>query len=200
MSRELLLGPQLEALAERGYAVVGASAPGEYVGALEARGIRHFPLRHATRRMAPREDVAAVFELSSLFRRLRPAIVHTHNPKQGLYGRVAARAARVQVVVNTVHGLYALPEDRFAKRAVVHGLERVAAACSDAELLQNEEDLPTLRRLGIPESRLTILGNGIDLTRFDRARFDAGEIAVARAEMGATSDDDVIVGAVGRLV
>ena len=83
MSLELLLGPQLEALAERGYAVVGASAPGEYVGALEARGIRHFPLRHATRRMAPREDVAAVFELSSLFRRLRPAIVSTYGDEVG---------------------------------------------------------------------------------------------------------------------
>ena len=134
--------------------------------------MRHIPLEHATRRMAPIEDARALFELVARFRALRPAVVHTHNPKPGLYGRFAARMTRVPVVVNTVHGLYALPEDRLAKRALVYGLERVAAACSDAELLQNPEDLPTLRRLGVPEARLTILGNGIDLTRFDPARID----------------------------
>src|SRR5262249_12638061 len=112
----------------------------------------------------------------------------------------AARVARVPVVVNTVHGLYALPEDRFAKRAVVYSLERIAATCSDAELLQNEEDLPTLRRLGIPESRLTILGNGIDLDRFDPARFSDADVQAARKELGAEEPGDVVVGAVGRLV
>ena len=53
--------------------------------------------------------------------------MHTHNPKPGLYGRFAARLAGVPAVVNTVHGLYALPEDPFAKRAFVYGLERIAA-------------------------------------------------------------------------
>jgi glycosyltransferase involved in cell wall biosynthesis len=200
MSLELLLGSQLEQLLTRGFDVIGASAPGPYVAALRQRGVNHVPLRHATRRMAPLEDARALAELYGLFRELRPDIVHTHNPKPGLYGRLAARAARVPVVVNTVHGLYALPEDRLAKRAAVYGLERIAAACSDAELLQNEEDLPTLRRLGVPEARLTILGNGIDLERFDPDRLTAADVAAARAELGATSPTDVVVGAVGRLV
>jgi glycosyltransferase involved in cell wall biosynthesis len=167
MSLELLLGPQLEAFARAGYEVIGASAPGPYVEALTRRGITHVPLAHATRSMAPLEDGRALLELGRLFRRMRPDIVHTHNPKPGLYGRLAARLARVPVVVNTVHGLYALPEDPWPKRAIVYGLERVAAACSDAELLQNPEDVPTLRRLRVPAARLTVLGNGIDLQRFD---------------------------------
>jgi glycosyltransferase involved in cell wall biosynthesis len=200
MSLEWLLGPQLEALVARGYDVVGASAPGPYVPQLAARGIRHIPLQHATRRVAPGEDARALVELVRCFRELEPDVVHTHNPKPGLYGRIAARIARVPVVVNTVHGLYALPEDRFAKRAVVYSLERIAATCSDAELLQNEEDLPTLRRLGVPEARITILGNGIDLDRFDPARFTDAEVEAARKEMGTEGPDDVVVGAVGRLV
>jgi glycosyltransferase involved in cell wall biosynthesis len=200
MSLELLLGPQLEAFQRAGYRVIGASAPGSYVEALERRGVHHEPLAHATRSMAPIEDARALRELVRLFRRLRPSIVHTHNPKPGLYGRVAARLARVPVVVNTVHGLYALPEDPWPKRLVVYGLERVAAACSHQELLQNPEDLPTLRRLRVPAARLAVLGNGIDLERFDPARISAAERAAARVEMGAGSDDDVVVGLVGRLV
>lgn len=200
MSLELLLGPQLEAIRRAGYDVVGVSAPGPYVEALARRGIPHIPLAHATRAMAPAEDARALAELVALFRRMRPSIVHTHTPKAGIYGRLAARLARVPVVVNTVHGLYALPGDPWPKRAVVYGLERLAAACSQAELLVSPEDQATLRRLRVPADRLTVLGNGIDLERFDPRTVPAGDRAAARRELGATADDDVVVGLVGRLV
>jgi glycosyltransferase involved in cell wall biosynthesis len=198
ISLELLIGPQLSAFVEAGYEVIGLSAPGPFVPQVEARGVRHIPLQNATRAMAPHRDAAALVELYRLFRELRPDIVHTHNPKPGLYGRIAARLARVPVVVNTVHGLYAMPTDRFAKRAVVYGLERIAATCSQAELVQNPEDIPVLRRLRIPEERLTLLGNGVDLGRFSPAGREADRAAL-RAEWG-IAPDAVVVGAVGRLV
>lgn len=194
-----LLGPQLSAFRDAGYEVIGASAPGAYVGRVEAHGVRHIALRHATRRWAPLEDVQALFELWRLFRRLRPDIVHTHNPKPGIYGRIAARLAGVPVVVNTVHGLYALPDDRAAKRIPVYALERIAALCSDAELVQGPEDLETLASIGVPRHKLTLLGNGIDLTRFDPDAVSADERAAVRAAMGASADD-VVCGVVGRLV
>ncbi|MCU0268923.1 MAG: glycosyltransferase family 4 protein [Acidimicrobiales bacterium] len=199
MSLDWLLGPQLRAFAAAGYEVIGMSAPGPHVPALAEAGIRHVVVRNATRSMDPRRDVAALAELRQRFRELRPTIVHTHNPKPGLYGRLAARAAGVPVVVNTVHGLYALPEDRLAKRTVVYGLERLAATCSHAELLQNPEDLPVLTRLGVPRDRLTVLGNGVDLDRFDPSRVPPGAAARLRAELG-ISPDEVVVGLVGRLV
>jgi glycosyltransferase involved in cell wall biosynthesis len=105
----------------------------------------------------------------------------------------------VPAVVNTVHGLYALPEDRWAKRAVVYSLERVASRCSDAELLQNVEDLPVLERLGVPRRKLRVLGNGIDLDRFAPGRVDAARVDVLRKEFGA-EPGDVVCGIVGRLV
>jgi glycosyltransferase involved in cell wall biosynthesis len=200
ISLEYLLGPQLEAFAAGGFEVVGISAPGPYVDALEARGIRHVPLQHATRAFAPVHDARALAELVGVFRSLRPAIVHTHNPKPGLYGRVAARVARVPVIVNTVHGLYAQPQDRWTKRAAVYSLERLAATCSHAELVQNPEDVETLARLGVPRRKLALLGNGIDLTRFDPATVSADDACAARAELGACGPDDVVVGLVGRLV
>ncbi len=198
MSLALLLGPQLQAFAAAGYEVIGASAPGPYVEALARDGIRHVAVHNATRAMALRRDVAALRELHRLFRDLRPDIVHTHNPKPGVYGRLTAKAARVPVIVNTVHGLYALPEYPLAKRTVVYALERVASTCSDAELVQNPDDLETLARLRVPRRKLHLLGNGIDLARFDPDRLRPQRAAV-RAELG-LDDDAVVVGAVGRLV
>ncbi len=197
MSLDLLLKPQLLAFAAAGYEVVGVSAPGPYVADLEAAGIRHLPVASATRSMDPRRDLAFARDLYRLFRAERPAIVHLHNPKPGWFGRPAARAARVPVVVNTVHGLYATPEDRWPRRAVVHALERAAAACSDAELLQSAEDLPVLRRLRVPADRIQVLGNGIDLGRFGPPT-PTDRVAL-RAELG-LADHEVAVGVVARLV
>jgi glycosyltransferase involved in cell wall biosynthesis len=194
-----LLGPQLAAFGDAGYEVIGVSAPGPYVPRLEELGVQHVPLKNATRSVAPTKDLSALFELRGLFRELRPDIVHTHNPKPGVYGRIAARMARVPIVVNTVHGLYAQPGDAWTRRSLVYGLERVAAKCSDAELLQNIEDLPVLRRLGVPEEKLHVLGNGVDLDHFDARRTAPGTRTALRAEWG-VPDDAVVCGVVGRLV
>ncbi len=198
MSLALLLGPQLRAFAEAGMEVIGVSAPGPFVPQLESWGIRHEPLRHATRAMAVGQDVMALAELWRLFRRLRPDIVHTHNPKPGLYGRVAARAAGVPGVVNTVHGLYASPEDRVSRRAAVYALERAASLCSGAELVQNAEDLHVLSRLGVPSHKLVLLGNGVDLQRF-RPEGSEQVRRQAREDLGVDADA-VVVGTVARLV
>jgi glycosyltransferase involved in cell wall biosynthesis len=198
MSLVLLLGPQLRAFADAGMEVVGVSAPGPFVAQLESWGIRHEPLRHATRSRALGHDALALAELWRVFRRLKPDIVHTHNPKPGLYGRVAARAAGVPGVVNTVHGLYASPDDRRVLRSVVYTLERAASLCSGAELVQNPEDFEVLTRLGIPREKLVLLGNGVDLQRFRPAPDDDARKR-ARARLG-VDVDAVVVGTVARLV
>jgi glycosyltransferase involved in cell wall biosynthesis/ribosomal protein S18 acetylase RimI-like enzyme len=197
--RYLLLG-QLRRLAAEGYEVTGISAPGPNAAALEAAGIRFLPWRNATRAWNPVADVRALVELVSLLRRERFDLLHTHNPKPGVIGRLAARLARVPLVVNTVHGLYATPQDRLRKRAPVLGLEWLAARCSDLELYQSEEDLRWARRMRlVPAGRGQLLGNGTDLERFDPALVGPERAAQLRRGLG-IPEDALVVGTVGRLV
>ena len=198
ISLELLLGPQLQLFVDAGYEVIGISAPGPFVSAIEARGIRHIALEGATRSMSLSSDVRALGNLVQIFRELAPDIVHTHNPKPGVYGRIAGRIARVPVVVNTVHGLYAQPTDSLKKRLVVYALERLASTCSDAELVQNPEDVATLRKLLVSQSKITVLGNGVDLNRFT-ATPECDVRSQLRLELG-LPDSAVVFGAIGRLV
>jgi glycosyltransferase involved in cell wall biosynthesis/ribosomal protein S18 acetylase RimI-like enzyme len=196
--RYLLLG-QLRRLRDEGYEVTGISAPGPHAAAVEAAGIRHLAWRNATRSWNLRADLLAAVELWRLLRRERFDLLHTHNPKPGVIGRVAARLAGVPVV-NTVHGLYATPEDRLRKRAAVLGLEGLAARCSLLELYQSEEDLRWARRIRlVPAGRSELLGNGTDLQRFDPDRVGADRVAGLRRELGLPADA-LVVGAVGRLV
>jgi glycosyltransferase involved in cell wall biosynthesis/ribosomal protein S18 acetylase RimI-like enzyme len=197
--RYLLLG-QLRRLAAEGHEVTGISAPGPHAAALEAAGIRFVPWRNATRSWDPVADVRALAELVGLLRRGRFDLVHTHNPKPGVLGRVAARLAGVPLVVNTVHGLYATPEDRLGRRAAVLGLEWLAGRCSDLELYQSEEDLRWARRLRLArKGRSHLLGNGTDLAHFDPALVPPERVAALRRELGLPADA-LVVGAVGRLV
>ncbi|MGH8973178.1 MAG: glycosyltransferase, partial [Acidimicrobiia bacterium] len=63
--------------------------------------------------------------------------------------------------------------------------------------IQNPEDLETLARLGVPRRKLRLLGNGVDLDRFRPQPAAVRQAVRAELEVG---DDEVVVGAVGRLV
>jgi glycosyltransferase involved in cell wall biosynthesis/ribosomal protein S18 acetylase RimI-like enzyme len=200
LTHRFLLLPQLRRLRAEGYDVTAISAPGPHAAALEAEGIRHVPLRSATRAWDPAADLRLLKELYDLFRRERFDLVHTHNPKPGVIGRPAARAAGVPVVVNTVHGFYATPTDPARRRVPVMALERAAARFSDLELYQSAEDLRWAVRSGlVPASRARYVGNGIDLRRFDPDRVSADRTAELRTELG-IPDGTLVVGTVGRLV
>ncbi len=80
--------------------------------------------------IAPRHDIAAVRQMVRLFRRLRPDVVHTHQSKAGVLGRIAARLARAPVII---HGVHILPwvQIRQSKRLIYLIAERFCARFTD---------------------------------------------------------------------
>lgn len=195
-----LLWPQLHAITEQGWEAIGISADGACSDELRAAGINHVVLNSSTRGMNVVADARAALELWRILKRERVDVLHTHNPKPGLYGRIIGRLAGVPVVVNTVHGLYATEQDRMLKRLVIYALEAVASRFSDAELIQSREDMQLIRRLRIaPARKLRLLGNGVDLARFDPRAVTEQRRRELRTEFGA-ADDQIVVGMVGRLV
>lgn len=196
--RYLLLN-QLERIRDEGYDVVGVSAAGPDVTTIEARGIRHFAVP-MTRRFTPIADLRTLVALARLMRRERFDIVHTHTPKAGLLGQLAARLSGVPVVVNTLHGFYFHDGTKPLPRRFYIWTEKVAATCSDVILSQNKEDMATAieERIAAPEL-LKWLGNGIDLARFDPRTVSGNTLDRLRAGIGIPRGASVI-GFVGRLV
>ena len=94
LSVRLLFASQLKHLKARGFDMTAISAGGEDIGAAQLDGIRHIQVAF-TRRMNPVRDIFATWQLWRIFRRERFAIVHTHQPKPGLFGQLAARLAGV---------------------------------------------------------------------------------------------------------
>ncbi len=198
MSLWFLVRPQLQGARDQGWEAIGISAPGPWVDALAAEGVRHLPLHSSTRSASVTADLRAARELWRALRRERVTVLHTHNPKPGLYGRIVGRLAGVPIVVNTVHGLYATETDALPKRLLVYALEAIAARFSDGELYQNPEDLALMQRWHLTR-HAQLLGNGVDLVRFHPTADDDATRVALRAELG-LAPDVVVVGTVGRLV
>ncbi len=198
ISLRLLLQRQLQSLQTAGYEVVGISSPGGNVPEIEAAGIPHLALP-MSRNFTPLADIRSLLSLISLLRREGFTVVHTHTPKAGLLGQIAARLVKVPVIVNTVHGFYFHEHMPPRARRFYVAVEKIAAWCSDAILSQNGEDLQTAIREHIcPAERIAHLGNGIDLTAFDPDRIDPATEAALRARLRLPVGTPV-VGFVGRL-
>ena len=82
-------------------------------------------LSSLARRVHVLADLVAFVELVQLFRRLRPAIVHTHSSKAGILGRWAAWCARVPVIIHTIHGYGITPVQPPWLRRILILLERM---------------------------------------------------------------------------
>lgn len=81
--------------------------------------------------ISPVNDVKAVRDIAALFRELKPDIVHTHQSKAGILGRVAARLANVPIIV---HGVHILPFVNVGKAQtmIYVGAEKICARFTDA--------------------------------------------------------------------
>lgn len=133
-------------------------------------------------------DPALVPKLYRLFRRERPDVVHTHAWGTLIEGMVAARAARVPVLVHGEHGtLETRGRNIWIQRLAWSRVDRVLAV-SDA--LADR----MAATIDFPVSRITVIRNGVDLERFGRHSRDA-----ARRAIGVTPTA-FVVGTVGRLV
>jgi glycosyltransferase involved in cell wall biosynthesis len=193
-----MLLSQLVSLRLAGYHVTGISAPGAAFAALGAVGIGHISVP-MTRRLTPLTDLASLWHLYRVIRRGHFTIVHTHTPKAGLIGQLAARFAGVPVIVNTVHGYYFHEHMHPIARRFYIALEKIASRCSDVILSQNAEDIQTAVTEGICQpQKLKFLGNGIDLRLFDPERVSTADNLRCRQKLGIAPDAPV-VGFAGRL-
>jgi glycosyltransferase involved in cell wall biosynthesis len=78
-------------------------AEGDFL-ALRAPDLPFTRVEHLGRSPDALADVRALRQLTREMRLFQPHVVHTHTAKAGVLGRLAARMARVPVVVHTFHG------------------------------------------------------------------------------------------------
>ncbi len=121
-----------------------------------------------------RSDLRSAVSLRGVFASLRPDVVHCFDTKPAIFGRLAALAARVPVVLATLPGLgglYAYDTPRVRRRRwVFDRLQSVASELSSWTVFQNRDDRALLVDKGVvPAGRSGVIdGSGVDPKRFRR--------------------------------
>ena len=161
------------ALRDTGFDPLLISPPGEYGARLRALGFDWRPVAMDRRSLNPLRELALLAQLTRLFRRERPALVHGFTVKCAVYGSLAARMAGVPARISALTGLGQVftGNDPRAKilRPVVRGLLRVALGGPKSLLiLQNPDDAAEIARSGLIASERVrlIRGSGVDCRCF----------------------------------
>lgn len=192
------LAPFWRPLLDRGWEVTFITPDGPHVEPGREAGLRWLPLA-LQRRIHVASDIAGTVQLASYFLRDRYDIVHTHNIKAGHLGRVVAALTRVPIVVHTIHGMAYSMQTPPLKRTAHAVLEKIACLGCDMVFSQSREDRDTcVRTRVIDPERVVVIGNGIDLSRFDPEKLVQRRDDVRR-ELG-IGPDEIVFFSAGRLI
>ena len=203
LSLKVLLKGQLRFMASNGFDVKGVSSEGEELREVhENEGIAVEAIT-MSRKITPFQDLKSLWEMWNFLRKEKPQIVHTHTPKAGIIGMLAARLAGVPHRLHTVAGL-PLMEATGTKRKILNFVEKLTYS-SATRVYPNSKGLYDfiLQNNFTQSNKLKIIANGssngIDTTFFSPDQVTELERVTLREKLNIQPDDFVFV-FVGRIV
>lgn len=156
-----------------------------------------------SRSLNPLVDLWDLFHTIRLIRKLKPDIVHTHSPKAGIVGMLAAWLCRVPVRIHTIAGL-PLTETSGFKRKLLVAVERLTYNLATQVWPNSNEQKKFIFEQGIYSKRdkIKVIGkggsNGIDLDYFQKTKSLQAEAQTFRKEHQ-INETDIVLSFVGRL-
>jgi glycosyltransferase involved in cell wall biosynthesis len=202
ISLRYLLRGQLKHFSSLGYDVLAVSADGPDIAPfVEEEEVPHKVI-HMSRAITPFQDLQSIWRLYRLLRKEKPDIIHSHTPKAGLIGMIAAYLARVPVRVHTVAGL-PLMETQGIKRKVLIAVEKITYYFASKVFLNSVALEAFIKSEYYDRPDKTVLiangsSNGIDVHYFKRTEELERQAAGIRADALINPNDKVAV-FVGRI-
>ena len=203
LSLKLLLAGQMNYTKAQGWDVIMVSSDGREISqAIKNEGVQH-EIIPFTRKITPFEDLKCIWLLIQLFKREKPDIVHTHTPKAGLLGMIAANLAGVTIRIHTLAGIPAMAAEG-RKKTLLESVEKWTYS-NAREVWPNSPGLRkfVLQKELCSECKLKIVGkgssNGVDLEKFSRNFLIENHLVAATMWITPVEDDFIIL-SVGRLV
>jgi sugar transferase (PEP-CTERM/EpsH1 system associated) len=129
-------------------------------------------------------------KLRKIFTEIDPDVVHTHNYYSGLYGILGAKTIKKTKIVHGEHGNHELSSP-FKRKFIKH-----LYSMADKVLTVSNDLRKDFIKLGIPESKIKSILNGVDVNRFKP--LDSESITKNRLLSG-IPESCILFGYVGRI-
>lgn len=203
LSLKVLLKGQHRFISSKGFNVIGVASEGaELKEVSETEGIEVKSIE-MSRKITPLQDIISLWKMYLLLNNEKPQIVHSHTPKAGLIGMLAAKLAGVPIRLHTVAGMPLMEAVGF-KRKVLDFVERMTYRCA-TKVYPNSKGLYEfiIKNSFTDQSKLKVIANGssngIDTAFFSREAMDKNYLENLKADLGILESDFVFI-FVGRLV
>ncbi|WP_066677507.1 MULTISPECIES: glycosyltransferase family 4 protein [unclassified Chryseobacterium] len=202
ISLKILLKGQHRFMSQH-FEVIGISSQGKELNEVhDEEGIKVIPI-DMSRKITPLQDINSLWKMYKFLKQQQPQIVHTHTPKAGIIGMLAAKLAGVPIRLHTVAGL-PLMEAVGNKRKVLDFVEKLTYS-SATKVYPNSKGLYDfiLQNNYTSIDKLKVIGegssNGIDTMFFSCQYFSQENQAQLKMKLNIQQDDFIFV-FVGRLV
>ncbi len=197
---KFLLISELKFFKDKGYDVFVMCSPGKWLQDIKKEGIVVKEVTIKRNIFSPISDIASLVTLFFYFKKETFDVVLTFTPKPGLLGQLAAKMAHVPIIVNTIFGFYFHENTPPLPRKFFIFIEKMAARCSDFVFFRSKEDFETAMREKIIRRGLgEYIGDGINITEFNSARFSKEFVQEKKKELGIMLEA-LVIGIVARLV
>lgn len=160
----------------------------------------------------PGKDLLCFRELVKILQKYRPSLLHMHGYKAALCGCLAGRIARVPALI-TAHNFPSFRMEGLILSSYLRAMDKWGKCCPVRFITVSQALAVFLKqKMGIPESRISVVHNGIDPAPFEtpgqgktrselkETLLEALDPPLSRKRPGAASSNNkIIVGTVGRL-
>ena len=202
ISLRTLLKGQLKFMSKH-YEVVGLTSSGKEVNdIINDEGIRVIEVE-LSRSITPLKDLKSLYKVFKVLKREKPFIVHSHTPKAGTIGMIAAKFAGVPHRLHTIAGLPLL-EATGAKRILLDLVEKITYSSANM-IYPNSKGLRDIiiENKYTKPSKLKVIANGssngIDVNHFSIDQLSETDLGDLKNELQIQNEDFVFI-FVGRLV
>lgn len=143
-------------------------------------------------------DVALFLETIRQVRAFRPDIIHAHLHEGALIGGIIGKAFRVPVVFDYQGSLteemldHGFIRERGRRERIFRRLERAIDRLPAHVIPSSEAGRRHLTRTGLPDRRITVIHDGVDLSRFDPNALGNAR-AATRERLGIPADAPVVM-------
>jgi len=161
------------ALSREKYNIHLITGPGAYLDpeAKEIKDISLVFMKELKHPIRPLSDLRALSLLKKYFRKNKIDIVHTHSSKAGFLGRMAAKAAKVPVVIHTVHGFSFHEYQNPVIHALYVFLERMAAKITGTLVAVGDDVVKYGLKKGVgKKEQYAVIRAGVDVELFRKTR------------------------------
>jgi len=194
---------QVGYMKDRGFHVSVITSPGKQLDEFASEQEVDVCAVEMPRRITPVQDLVSVWRLYRCIKNIKPTIIHSHTPKGGLLGMIAAYSANVPARIYSIRGLPHMTATGY-KRVLLKYAEKISCLLAHQVLCVSHSIRSVAVEDGLcPADKIKVLlsgsGNGVDATtRFNPANWPESRNEI-REKYG-IPDSAVVVGYIGRIV